>query len=91
MSQDKAQKSFRDALLEAAAKAAEEGTISQQDLRRIRILSHFPAAMRKAEQIVKSNADAEGHLSVGAPDWSALLGFIKELVPLILELIKLFS
>lgn len=84
---------FRDSLLKSAADAFESGEISRQDLRRIRLASAFPRLCSSIEKAVSETAHQEGMVAdaVGAIDWAKLLDFIKQLIPLILELIKLFK
>jgi hypothetical protein len=94
-------KSFRSALVQAAEEAHDSGDIALQDLRRIRLLSLMPRQLKMMEQRVitvarKESAEGlppiEGGRDNQVPigfDWSGLLAFLKEFLPILLELFKL--
>jgi len=83
---------FRTALLAAVEAAYSAGDISLQDARRIRLASAFPRLCRALESAIHETATAETAVeSLATIDWAKLLDFIKQLIPLILELIKLFK
>ena len=87
-------KTFREVLIEAAEQARDEGSITQRELRVIRFATLFPHVLAKVQSAVATTAKEEGTLAasdMAAIDWSAILAFIKELIPLILQLIKLFQ
>jgi len=100
-----ATKGFRRALLAAAQEARREGRITGWELFRIRTVSALaPGKLREAQDRVVDNAVACGKMSTGvasvimgeaqgdaeAFDWMALLDFIRQLLPVILEIIALF-
>jgi len=88
----KSLKSFRDSLLKAAGQSVKDGEISRMDLMRLRIASMSPKVLERMHQAASEQLLSEGMAaSFGAIDWSQLLAFIKEIIPIILELIKLFS
>jgi len=82
-------KTFRQALVTAVM---ENDTISKGDKRRL-LLAIFvrPKVLRRMEYAVTELAIAEGlyEPSVTAIDWDALLAFLKELIPWLIELIGL--
>lgn len=88
-------KGFRRALLAAAQQAREEGRINGWEMFRIRTASALqPGRLREAQDAVADQACAAGLMSDGddaeAFDWAALLDFIKELLPVILQIIAMF-
>lgn len=91
-----ATKGFRRALLAAAQQARDEGRINGWEMFRIRTASALqPARLREAQEAVMDQACAAGLMSDGAGDaegfdWAALLDFIKELLPIILQIIAMF-
>jgi hypothetical protein len=91
-----ATKGFRRALLSAASQARDEGKITGWELFRIRTVAALvPGKLREAQDTVMDQACASGLMSDGAGDaeafdWAALLDFIKELLPIILQIIAIF-
>lgn len=93
-----ATRSFKTALEKAAVDAYKAKQISRWDLARIRMALTFrPQAMAECQSCVVDQACSDG-LMRGPDaafkegfDWNALLEFIKQLLPLILEIIKIFS
>ena len=91
-----ATKGFRRALLAAATQARNEGQINGWELFRIRTVSAlYPGKLREAQDVVMDQACAAGLMGEGAGDveafdWMALLDFIKELLPVILQIVALF-
>lgn len=84
--------SFRRELLKAAEQGVREGDISRLDMLRLRLVSLNPAQLDRIHQAVSEQAVADGRaMSVQAIDWSQLADFIKEILPLILQLISLFG
>jgi hypothetical protein len=88
----KSLKSFREALLKSGEQAVKSGELSRMDLMRLRLATMSPKVLATAHQFAAEQCLSDGLCaSYGAIDWNQLLAFIKELIPLILELIKLFS
>jgi hypothetical protein len=91
-----ATKSFRRTLLAAAQQAQADGQITRWELFRVRTVSALmPAKLRQAQDVVMDNAVAAGLMGDGDGDaegfdWTALLNFIKELLPIILQIIAIF-
>lgn len=90
--------SFRKTLSKAAEAAFREGKISRWDLARLRLaIALRPRAIAEAQACCASEAYNAGLIadaSIGENygfDWTNLLAFIKEFLPLILEIIKMFS
>jgi len=88
----KSLKEFRAALLKSGEQAVKAGELSRLDLMRLRLATMSPKMLSAAHQFAAEQCLSDGLCaSYGAIDWNQLLAFIKELIPLILELIKLFS
>lgn len=91
-----ATKGFRRALLTAATQACDEGTISRWELFRIRTISAlYPGKLKDAQDAVVDNACASGlMLDADADndgfDWTQLLAFIKEFLPILLQILAIF-
>jgi hypothetical protein len=87
--------SFRRQLIKAAEDAQREGEITRAELFKIRVTSLSRPALVKMQQAVVEQATFEGKIVAGTPisaiDWSSLLQFIKEALPIILEIIKLLA
>jgi len=83
--------SFRKALISAAESSYRDGEISRLDVFKIRVASLNKEVLKKMHATVVEQASFEGKAEPAKVDWSTLLTFIKELLPIILELIKLFS
>jgi len=89
---EKNKKEFRAAVVKVAEQSFKAGEISRAELRRIRGFSLVPKVLDAWYQVATEDLIHDGlATSAKAIDWNALLAFIKELIPLILELIKLFS
>lgn len=93
-----ATRSFKRALEQAAVDSYKAKQISRWDLARIRMALTFrPAAMAEAQACVIDQACSDGLMRAPADgladafDWNAILEFIRQLLPLILEIIKIFS
>ncbi len=83
---------FRKTLITAAEQSCKAGDITRLDLFKIRVASLNRGVLKQMHQAVSEQAIHEGVMkSVGAPDWSAFLDFIKQLLPIIMEIIKMFS
>jgi hypothetical protein len=87
--------SFRRSLIKAAEEAQSNGEISRAELFKIRIASISRPALRQMQQAVVEQATHEGKIIAGTPigavNWDGLLQFIKELLPIILDIIKMFA
>lgn len=83
---------FRTALLKAAEEAQKEGTISRAQLLKLRVVTLIPSVSNGLQQAVAEQAVMEGEaVSIQAIDWNGLAEFLKTIMPLILQLIDLFS
>lgn len=89
---------FRRALVEAATQEYRAGNLSRLDLARVRMAAFLrPLAMREAQMAVADEAFAAGLVhDVGATeafdfDWEKLIEFIKTILPLIIQIISLFT
>lgn len=82
---------FRAALMKAARKARAEGTITTAEFFKIAAMSRLPKVLANLEASVHEAAIEEGIATTQAPDWDAIIEFIERLIPLILQLIELFS
>ena len=93
---------FRQQLIQAAVAAQKKNEISRLDLLRIRVASFSPALIKKAEDlaIVQMAASGEdgpfslddnGEIVRETIDWAGLATFLEKLLPLILQLIKVFG
>lgn len=84
--------SFRKTLLASAEAAVKAKELSRLDLFRLRIATMNKATLEKMHQACAEQVLADGQAqSYGAIDWTKLIAFIKEMIPIILELIKLFA
>ena len=87
----------RETLLKAARNARRAGKISLGEFLAIRHRSNDDAFLADASDLICEEACADNLLKMnsagafGAIDWNALLAFIEKLIPLILQLIKLFN
>lgn len=87
---------FKAALGKAATHAYRDGEISRVDLAKIRLAILLrPRVVAEAQQLVIDEGAKAGVIKQGsdvaAIDWNAILAFIQALLPLILQLIELFS
>ena len=93
-----ASRNFARTLRTAAVEAYRAREISRWDLARINLATMFrQQALSEAQECVISEAVQSGRFSASEEemrgpgfDWDALLEFIKELLPLILQIISLF-
>jgi hypothetical protein len=84
--------SFRKALIATAEKACKDKELSRADLFRLRVASMHKPTLEKMHQSCAEQVLSDGQAqSYGAIDWSKLASIIKEVLPIILELIKLFA
>ncbi len=84
--------SFRKALLKAAEDANREGTITRAELLKLRVVTLVPSVSNNLQQAVAEQAVMDGQAaSIQAIDWEGLAEFLKTIMPLILQLIDLFS
>lgn len=94
----RATRSFKNALLTAASTAYQQGEISRVDLARVRFaLLLRPRAVAEAQQACIDEGIKAGIIKDGVAaandsfDWESLLAFIQALLPIILEIISIFS
>lgn len=91
-----ATRGFRRALLAAAQQACAEGRLTRWELFRVRTVSALaPGKLREAQECVVDNAVAAGMMGEAEGDaegfdWMAFLDFIKELLPILLQIIAIF-
>jgi hypothetical protein len=89
--------SFKKTLSKAADEAYREGQITRWELARIRMAIAFrPEAVAEIQASCCDEAVAAGKMkpadgNASAFDWTALLDFIKQLLPLILQIISIFK
>lgn len=85
--------SLREELIQQAEELCEEGSISRQDVRRLRLATAFPRVMARIENEVLAIGIKEQKIQANATavgvNWNELAALIKEIVPLILDLLKL--
>jgi hypothetical protein len=93
-----ASKSFKKALGDAATAAFKEGKINRWQLARVRMAIAFRAdAMAEAQACVVDQAvndglmRSSGNADLDGFDFTHLLAFIKELLPLILQIISILG
>jgi hypothetical protein len=93
---------FSNAVIQAAVSAQKKGQIKRLELLQIRLAMLSPSVRARAEDLVVMDLAAsgiEGVYTLGADgkidrssiDWDQLLAFIEKLIPIILDLIKLFA
>lgn len=81
-------------LVKAAETAFINGEITRADLLKIRFASLSPAVMNQIEQTAQDQIAFENKLTTNANGFDANIDWIslfKELLPIILQLIKLFA
>jgi hypothetical protein len=93
-------RNFKAALQQAAEDACQAGEISRWELARVRLAIAFrPRALAEVQGCVIDEACRAGKMAPQSAeaaeadgfDWAALLEFIKQLLPLILQIISIFS
>ena len=82
---------FRRTLLAAAKQAREAGDITPAQYFMLSAASRNPNTLDKMQAAVHEAAIEEGLATTQAVDWDALIGFIEKLIPIIIQLIGLFS
>lgn len=83
---------FRRVLIKAAEQSFREGELSRVDLLRLRVASLSPAKLQQMQTACAEQAVQEGKaVSIAAIDWEKLAAFIKEILPVIIEIVKLFG
>ena len=82
---------FRKSLMAAAKASREKGEISVAEYFKIAAMSRIPKVRDNLEAAVHEAAIEEGIATTQAPDWDAIIGFIEKLIPLIIQLLDLFS
>lgn len=82
---------FRRSLLEAARNARKSGDITAAQFFILSAASRNPNVLDKMQQAVHEAAIEEGLATAQAIDWSSLISFIEKLIPIIIQLIDLFS
>lgn len=82
---------FRRTLLAAARQARQAGDITAAQFFMLSAASRNPAALDKMQAAVHEAAIEEGLATAQAIDWDSLLDFIEKLIPIIIQLIDLFS
>lgn len=82
---------FRKAFLKAAKEARDKGDITPLQHGRLVVTAMRPRELANIQAWVHENAIQEGMATTQSPDWDALLEFLEKLIPLIIQLIDLFS
>ena len=83
---------FRKAVISAAEAQCKAKEITRVQLIMLRIATMNKATLERMHQACAEQVLADGAAqSYGAIDWTKLAAFIKEMIPIILELIKLFA
>ncbi len=94
---------FHRALVLAGHAAVKDGTLTRLELLKLRAAMLSPAMRKRAEDLVITQMlasgespefipyDDDGRVDRGSINWEGLANFLKEMAPLILMLIKLFS
>jgi hypothetical protein len=93
---------FSKSVIKAAVECQKKGEITRLELIRLRVAMLSPSMQSKIEDLAVmelassgiENAyslDSSGKIDRQSIDWEQLLKFLEKLVPIILELIKLFS
>lgn len=82
---------FRRVLLTAAQRSRDAGDITQAQYLLLSFASRSPKVLEQIQGAVHEQAIAEGLATAQAIDWDALLAFIEKLIPIIIQLIDLFS
>ncbi len=83
---------FRASLMKAAKAAREKGEITAAQYFKIAAMSRIPKVAANLEAAMQEAAIEEGLASAtGQIDWDAIIEFIEKLIPLIIQLIDLFS
>jgi len=82
---------FRQTLIAAARKAREAGDITPAQFFLLSAASRNPIALDKMQAAVHEAAIEDGLATPQAIDWDNLLSFIEKLIPIIIQLIGLFS
>lgn len=90
---------FRKSILEQAREIAKDPSLNliermqaRANIRRLTVLASNKVSLEKMHQVCAENALSDGIAqSYGAIDWTKLAAFLKEMIPIILELIKLFA
>lgn len=82
---------FRRSLLEAARNARKSGEITSIQFFMLSAASRNPAVLDKMQQAVHEAAIEEGLATTQAINWDGLISFIEKLIPIIIQLIDLFS
>lgn len=78
---------FRQSLIRAAEEAFANGEISRMQMIAVRMQSWRPAKLREIQDACCQELQSRGQMPAAGPgaiDWSALLAFLKELLPIIL-------
>lgn len=82
---------FRRSLLAAARQARETGDITPAQFFLLSAASRNPGTLDKMQAAVHEAAIEEGLATTQAVDWDQLISFIEKLIPIIIQLIDLFS
>ena len=83
---------FRKVLISEAEKSCKAGEISRMELFKLRIATLNPKVLKSVHQACCEHAVSEGKAtSAAAIDWMKIVDVIKELLPIILQIISLFS
>lgn len=104
--EETAEDKFRRGVIQAAVKAAKDGTIARRDVVKLRVAMLSPAFRERAYELAVVQMSASGSDAIGgenvpvdeegkivetAINWDNLLAFLEKLLPFILQLIDAFS
>lgn len=98
-SRENATPRFRASLLKAVDRARDVGSINKVQYLRLRIALLSPSFLRNAEDLAITEAVSSGVLQTEADgsvdrvgiDWDAFADFLERIIPLILEILKMFN
>jgi len=85
---------LRAVLLEQAQIAHKNGEIEKNDFRRLALATLFPSVLRRLETFIREQATTEGIITTqdaGNIDWTKIKDFIKDMLPIILEFLKIIG
>lgn len=83
---------FRKTLMTSAEQAYKEGEMTRVEVFKLRVATMNPKVLRAMHQATAEHVLSEGKAkSFSAIDWTKLVEIIKELLPVILQIISLFG
>lgn len=79
---------FRKSLLAAAEQSYKAGEIDRSDVFRLRLATSLPRVLARLEADCCDEAASRGLASATAIDWQQLIPLLREMLPVILEIVK---